>query len=85
MSTRYEIKAWRKSRNDKAYTVRIGSAWTDDKGVIRLDFDALPITDDKGRVGCFLEVPRERDEQPRQGNRPATRDDDSIPFAAEFR
>ena len=86
MTTRYEIKAWRKSRNDKAYTVRIGSAWTDDKGVIRLDFDASPVVDDKGRVTAFLEVPRERDEQPRQGNRPAARDDDdSIPFAAEFR
>ena len=79
MSTRYEIKAWRKSRNDKAYTVRIGSAWTDDKGIIRLDFDASPIVDDKGRVTAFLEVPRERDD--RQGSRPAARDDDSeIPF-----
>ena len=80
MSTRYEIKAWRKSRNDKAYTVRIGSAWTDDKGIIRLDFDASPVVDDKGRVTAFLEVPREREEQPRQGNRPAARDEDSVPF-----
>jgi hypothetical protein len=60
MSTRYEIKAWRKSANDKAYTVRLGSAWTDQKGVLRLAFDALPLPDEQGRVSCFLEVPRER-------------------------
>jgi len=62
MSTRYEIKAWRKSANDKAYTVRLGSAWTDQKGVLRLAFDALPLPDEQGRVSCFLEEPRERAE-----------------------
>jgi hypothetical protein len=67
MSTRYEIKAWRKSANDKAYTVRLGSAWTDQKGVLRLAFDALPLPDEQGRVSCFLEEPRERTEQGAQG------------------
>jgi hypothetical protein len=62
MSTRYEIKSWRKSANDKAYTVRLGSAWTDQKGVLRLAFDALPLPDEQGRVACFLEEPRERTE-----------------------
>jgi hypothetical protein len=61
MSDRYEIKAWRMSSNDKAYTVRIGSAWVDKNGITRLAFDALPIPDKDGRVTCFLEVPRERD------------------------
>jgi hypothetical protein len=67
MSTRYEIKAWRKSANDKAYTVRLGSAWTDQKGVLRLAFDALPLPDEQGRVSCFLEEPRERAEAGTQG------------------
>jgi len=67
MSTRYEIKAWRKSANDKAYTVRLGSAWTDQKGVLRLAFDALPLPDEQGRVSCFLEEPRERAEAGAQG------------------
>jgi hypothetical protein len=67
MSTRYEIKAWRKSANDKAYTVRLGSAWTDQKGVLRLAFDALPLPDEQGRVSCFLEEPRERTEPGMQG------------------
>lgn len=85
MSTRFWIKSWRKSRNDKNYTANLGTGWTDDKGVIRCDLDALPIPDDKGRVTFFLEVQKDRDEQPRQGNRPAARDEDSIPFAPEVR
>jgi hypothetical protein len=67
VSTRYEIKAWRKSANDKAYTVRLGSAWTDQKGVLRLAFDALPLPDAEGRVSCFLEEPRERAADGAQG------------------
>ena len=61
MSTRMDIKSWRKSRNGKAYAIRIGSTWTNDKGVTYLEFDALPLPDEQGRVSCFLEVPRERD------------------------
>jgi hypothetical protein len=91
MSTRYEIKAWRKSANDKAYTVRLGSAWTDQKGVLRLAFDALPLPDEQGRVSCFLEEPRERAEQGAQGfarqmapsapgPKPIPLGGDSIPF-----
>lgn len=64
MSTRYDLKTWRKSANGKAYTVRLGSAWTDDKGTIRLAFDALPLPDENGRVQAFLEVTRERDMGP---------------------
>ena len=55
---RYNIKAWRKvngSRDPKFYTVQIGSAWIDQKGVLRLNFDALPIPDDQGNVQAFLE------------------------------
>lgn len=59
--TRMDIKSWRKSRNGKAYAVRIGSTWTNDKGVTYLEFDALPLPDEQGRVSCFLEQPRERD------------------------
>ena len=94
MSTRYEIKAWRKSANDKAYTVRLGSAWTDQKGVLRLAFDALPLPDEQGRVSCFLEEPRERAEAGTQGfarqmapggaGKPALLNDE-VPFAAEWR
>lgn len=68
MTTRYEIKAWRKSANDKAYTVRLGSAWVDQKGLIQLDYDALPIPDKDGKVRTFLETPRERDSAATGGN-----------------
>jgi hypothetical protein len=62
MSNRMDVKSWRKSRNGKAYAVRIGSTWTNDKGVTYIEFDALPLPDDQGRVSCFLEQPRERPE-----------------------
>jgi hypothetical protein len=58
--SRFDIKSWRKSVNGKAYTIRIGSAWTDQKGVLRLQFDALPVADDKGQVQAFLEAQGER-------------------------
>jgi hypothetical protein len=38
-----DVKSWRKSRNGKAYAIRIGSTWTNDKGVTYLEFDALPL------------------------------------------
>jgi hypothetical protein len=65
--TRMDIKSWRKSRNGKAYAIRIGSTWTNEKGVTYLEFDALPLADEQGRVSCFLEEPRERTEQGAQG------------------
>ena len=95
MSTRMDIKTWRKSRNGKAYAIRIGSTWTNDKGVTYLEFDALPLPDEQGRVSCFLEEPRERTEQGAPGfarqmapSGPALKSgaggavklDDSIPF-----
>jgi hypothetical protein len=91
MSTRMDIKSWRKSRNGKAYAVRIGSTWTNDKGVTYLEFDALPLPDEQGRVSCFLEEPRERAEPGVQGfarqmapsapgPKPIPLGGDSIPF-----
>jgi len=71
MSNRMDIKSWRKSRNGKAYAIRIGSTWTNDKGVTYLEFDALPLPDDQGRVSCFLEEPRERE----QTSSPSPRND----------
>jgi hypothetical protein len=83
MADRMDIKAWRKSANGKAYTIRIGSTWVDNKGVMRLNFDALPLPDEKGQVSCFLEEPRERsDAAPpaRSGKASDDLDGDSIPF-----
>lgn len=79
--TRMDIKTWRKSANGKAYTVRVGSTWTDQKGVIRLNFDSLPLPDEKGVVSCFLEEPRERGDAS-QSSRSASNDldGDAIPF-----
>jgi hypothetical protein len=58
--SRYDVKCWRETRNGKAYTIRIGSAWVDQKGVTQGELDALPIPDKDGRVRFFLEEPKAR-------------------------
>lgn len=91
MTQRYDLKTWRKSGQGKAYAIRIGSAWTDDKGTIRLAFDALPLADENGRVQAFLEEPRDRQQgqAPQQGGGGrGYKDDlggDDIPFEMEWR
>jgi hypothetical protein len=88
---RFTIKSFRNSVNGKAYTVILGSAWTDKNGRMQLAFDVLPLPDDKGSVRAFLE-PREATGETRQAppargaSSPRTRDmDDDIPFAMEWR
>ena len=83
---RFTIKSFRNSVNGKAYTVPLGSAWTDKNGRLQLAFDALPVADDKGNVRAFLE-PREATGETRQAppargaSSPRTRDmDDEVPF-----
>ena len=84
--TRYDIKTWRKSASGKAYAIRIGSTWTDKNGVTRLNFDALPLPDEKGQVSCFLEEPRNSDAPRRDAGEGSRVDlDDSVPFASEWR
>jgi hypothetical protein len=73
MADRFNVKAWRKvngSRDPKYYTVQIGSAWVDNKGVIRMNFDALPVADENGQVQCFLE---KREDQAAQAQEPLPR------------
>lgn len=97
MTTRYELKAWRQSQGGKAYTVRLGSAWVDQKGNIQIDFDGIPCADEKGKTRAFLETPRERTgdtertahtakgyAEERKGNAPADLGDE-IPFSPEMR
>ena len=87
---RFTIKSFRNSVNGKAYTVVVGSAWTDKNGRMQLAFDALPVADDKGAVRAFLE-PREatgetRQAPPARGATPRATDmSDDIPFAMEWR
>lgn len=64
-----DVKAWRMSRNDKAYTVRVGHAYIDKKGITQIEFDALPIPDKDGRVRVFLEERPERDDDAPRGRR----------------
>lgn len=64
-----DVKAWRMSRNDKAYTVRVGHAYVDKKGNTQIEFDALPIPDKDGRVRVFLEERPDRDDDAPRGRR----------------
>ncbi len=84
----FDIKVWRESHNGKAYTVRIGSAWEDKNGVMRLDFDAVPIANKDGKVAAFLEARKPAEARAAGGARPsggAGDMDDAIPFAPEWR
>ena len=83
MADRMDVKSWRKSRNGKAYTIRVGSSWVDQKGMTRIELDALPLPDAEGRVSMFLEEPRERSEAASGASKTRQQDDldgDSIPF-----
>lgn len=60
---RFDI-ATPRTRNDKTFWVKIGTAWQGDKG-IQLVFDALPIPDAEGRCVANLFEPREAGENPR--------------------
>lgn len=85
MSERMNIVQWREGSTGKKFTVRLGSSWVGKDGKTRLSLDALPIPVD-GKIDLVLEPPRELHEQPRQGNRPAARDEgDEIPFFCEWR
>lgn len=60
---RFDI-ATPRTRNDKTFWVKIGTAWQGDKG-IQLVFDALPIPDAEGRCVANLFEPRDNNDNPR--------------------
>lgn len=63
MANRFDICTPR-TRNDKTFWVKIGTAWQGDKG-IQLVFDALPIPDAEGRCVANLFEPRDNNDNPR--------------------
>lgn len=58
---RMDVMVPRKGGDDKTYWSKIGVAWRGDKGY-RVDFDALPIPNDKGKVQVFLFPPKPKGE-----------------------
>lgn len=87
--SRYDLVSPRRAKNsDKTYFTKVGVAFTNNSGDgFTLSFEALPLPDAEGqtRVLMMPAKPKEDREHPRQGNRPAARDEDSIPFAPETR
>lgn len=92
MSNRFDICTPR-TRNDKTFWIKIGTAWQNDKG-IQLVFDALPIPDSEGRCVANLFEPRDQSDNPRSRSASADRQqasqrsqggfgddlDDAVPF-----
>lgn len=68
MSKRFDIATPRKTRDDKTFWVKIGTAWQNDNGGIQLVFDALPIPDSEGRCVANLFEPKARDDRERSAN-----------------
>lgn len=75
MSNRFDICTPR-TRNDKTFWIKIGTAWQNDKG-IQLVFDALPIPDSEGRCVANLFEPRDQSDNPRGRSASADRQQSS--------
>lgn len=81
--SRFDLVSPRKAKDsDKTYFTKVGVAFPNRSGDgFSLVFEALPLPDAEGQVRVLMMPAKERDERPqRQGNRPAGRDDDEIPF-----
>lgn len=85
--SRFDLVSPRKAKDsDKTYFTKIGVAFPNRSGEgYTLSFEALPLPDAEGQVRVLMMPAKPKDEQPRQGNRPAARDDDEVPFAPETR
>lgn len=59
MSTRFDISSPRPKKDGGTYWVKIGTAFTSEKGT-QLIFDALPLPDKEGRVVANLFPPRDK-------------------------
>lgn len=81
MSKRFDIMTPRKSRDDKTFWTKIGTAWQNDKGGIQLVFDALPLPDSEGRCVANLFEPKPRDGQASTSRAAPSQDiDDEVPW-----
>jgi hypothetical protein len=60
----------RKKKDGGTYWVKIGSIWTKDDGGVSMEFDALPLPDESGRVVVKGFVPKEKVQQMMQPGAP---------------
>lgn len=60
MSDRFDVVSFRKTKNDKTYAVRLGSAVARDDGGFNLYLDAIPGTVD-GQFQMSVVKPRKKD------------------------
>lgn len=62
MTERMDVMVPRKGSDEKTYWSKVGVAWKGEKGW-RIDFDALPIPNDKGKVQAFLFPPKPKSDR----------------------
>jgi hypothetical protein len=89
-----ELGQFKQGQNGKWRFIRLGYAKPNPKGGWYLNFDALPLPDENGRVSVAMKEPQERDGQggdvysrPVSSGAPMAGVDieDNIPFSAEWR
>ena len=77
---RFDLISPRPRKDGKTFWLRVGTAFSRDKGGFSLVFDALPLPDAEGRVTVLMTEPK--DQEPRQevprGGKPDI--DDEIPW-----
>jgi hypothetical protein len=86
MGQRYDVCTPRPKKDGGSWWHRVGSAFTNDKGLTTVYLDSYPVPDAEGRVALMLFEPREN--EPGQRTRPAGKTqssmseelDDEIPF-----
>lgn len=78
MSDYFDVLSFRKTRNDKTYAVKLGTAKRRDDGGFTLYLDAMPAPE--GNQFVMTVAPRR--ERPSAGGnaQPSTQLDDEIPF-----
>lgn len=75
MAEYFDIIMFKKSRNDKAYSVKLGSATKRDDGGFYLNFDAVPFG-----AGDVVVMPRKEKGERAGKSVPDADDSDRIPF-----
>lgn len=75
MSERWDVVSFRKTRNDKTYAVRCGSAVQKQDGGWALYLDAMPAPVD-GQYQMNVVRPRQQQSRPANNDGP----DDEVPF-----
>lgn len=80
MSDFWDVGQFKKTASGKSRFVKLGYAKPTEEGGFFVNFDALPLPDEQGRVSVKVSKPRQRDEGYSQPSRSQGGLDDEIPW-----